>query len=45
MVGKAEALKKAILNNKTDKRYTLLGDWLYTELHESDANTNKKQGA
>ena len=45
MVGKAEALKKAILNNKTDKRYTLLGDWLYTELHESDADTNKKQGA
>ena len=45
MVGKVEALKKAILNNKTDKRYTLLGDWLYTELHKSDADTNKKQGA
>lgn len=44
MVGRVEALTKAILNNKTDKRYTMLGDWLYTELHEFAAD-EQKQGA
>lgn len=45
MVGRVEALTKAILNNKTDKRYTMLGDWLYTELHEFAADATEKQGA
>ena len=45
MVGRVEALTKAILNNKTDKRYTMLGDWLYTELHEFAADAEQKQGA
>lgn len=45
MVGRVEALTKAIQNNKTDKRYTMLGDWLYTELHEFAADAEQKQGA
>lgn len=45
MVGRVEALTKAILNNKTDKRYTMLGDWLYAELHEFAADAEQKQGA
>lgn len=45
MVGRVEALTKAIQNNKTDKRYTMLGDWLYTELNEFAADAEQKQGA
>lgn len=32
-IGQVDALKKAIRNNKTDHRYTLLADWIYFQLH------------